>query len=312
MRTCRFYKYLMAMIIALGTTANIFAQLNMKIYFKTAEQQDVENNSTPEFQLVGAPAPALDLGVKVEGVRWANGYRIFSGWHGTSTDRLIAAYVDENTKMDSKLKISFENFPFEVNAIQWNVMNDLMSGAIIDFTEWDSDIFDNYTVNYKYTPKTGNAITGSEQDWDLNPLPKRTDFNRVDMLGASNMAMNGLTSFEFSEENYFKIGFLWWSFYSQKTALNDHCRTFLKAGWTGKGSLPANDWAFNIKYYVPTLALRFADGRTNNTLIVDENNGNGVSLQAYISAHAGAIEPGKRLTNNNMYYYEYVSSNTEA
>lgn len=318
MRTCRFYKYLMAMIIALGTTANIFAQQkNLKIYFKTAAKQDVENNSTPDFQFGGdVPAPALGLQVKeLEGVRWANGYRIFSGWKGKSTDRLIAAYVDENTKMDSKLKMEFENFPFEVNAIQWNAMNDLMSGAIFDFSEWDSDIFDNYTVNYKYTPKTGNAITGSEQHWDLNPLPKRTDFNQVDMPGASNMAMKGLTSFEYGEENYFKIGFLWWSIYSEKTALNDNCRTFIKAGWEeGMGSLPADGWAFNIKYSLPTLALRFADGRTNNSFIVDENNGNGVSLQAYISAHAGAIEPGKVLTNNNnnKFYYEYVSRNTEA
>lgn len=299
--------------MALNTSFNAMAQKNLKIFFKTAVQ-DVENNSTPRFQLGGdVPAPALGLVVKPEGVRWANGYRWFSGWHGTPTDRLIAAYVDENTKMDSKLKISFENFPFEVNAIQWNVMNDLMSGAIFDFSEWDSDIFDNYTVNYKYTPKTGNAITGSEQHWDLNPLPKRTDFNRVDMPGASNMAMNGLTSFEFSEENYFKIGFLWWSIYSQKTALNDNCRTFLKAGWkNGMVTLPADDWAFNIKYSLPELGLRFADGRTNNTLIVDENDGNGVSLQAYISAHAGAIEPGKLLTNYNKFYYEYVSSNPGA
>ena len=316
MRTRRFYKYLMAMIIALGTTANIFAQQkNLKIYFKTAVQ-DVENNSTPGFQLGGdVPATAFGLQVKPEGVRWANGYRVFSGWHGKPTDRLIAAYVDENTKMDAKLKMEFENFPFEVNAIQWNAMNDLMSGAIFDFSEWDSDIFDNYTVNYKYTPKTGNAITGSEQHWDLNPLPKRTDFNQVDMPGASNMAMKGLTSFEYGEENYFKIGFLWWSIYSEKTALNDNCRTFIKAGWKeGMGSLPADGWAFNIKYSLPTLALRFADGRTNNSFIVDENNGNGVSLQAYISAHAGAIEPGKVLTNNNnnKFYYEYVSRNTEA
>ena len=297
----------MAMIIALGTTANIFAQKNLKIYFKTAEQ-DVEDSSTPSFILRGdVPADALGVQITPEGVRWANGYRVFSGWHGKSTDRLIAAYVDENTKMDSKLKLTFENFPFEVNAIQWNIMNDLMSGAIFDFSEWDSDIFDNYTVNYKYTPKTGNAITGSEQHWDLNPLPKRTDFNRADMPGASNMAMNGLTSFEFSEENYFKIGFLWWSIYSRKTALNDNCRTFIKAGYDGKKEPDANDWAFNIKYSLPTLALRFADGRTNNTLIVDENDGKGVSLQAYISDHAGAIEPGKLLTNTNKFYYDYVS-----
>ncbi len=316
MRTCRFYKYLMAMIIALGTTANIFAQRNLKIYFKTAVQ-DAENYSTPKFQLGGdVPASALGLQVKPEGVRWANGYRIFSGWHGTPTDRLIAAYVDENTKMDSKLKLTFENFPFEVNAIQWNAMNDLLSGAVFDPTEFDTDFFDNYTVNYKYTPKTGNAITGREQNWDLNPFKKEPNFKQADMPGASNMAMNGLTSFEFSEENYFKvtipipfIGGV--TLVSRKTALNDHCRTFIKAGWEeGMGSLPADGWAFNIKYSLPTLALRFADGRTNNSFIVDENNGNGVSLLAYISAHAGAIEPGKLLTNNNnnKFYYDYVSS----
>ena len=306
----------MAMIIALGTTANIFAQRNLKIYFKTAVQ-DAENYSTPKFQLGGdVPASALGLQVKPEGVRWANGYRIFSGWHGTPTDRLIAAYVDENTKMDSKLKLTFENFPFEVNAIQWNAMNDLLSGAVFDPTEFDTDFFDNYTVNYKYTPKTGNAITGREQNWDLNPFKKEPNFKQADMPGASNMAMNGLTSFEFSEENYFKvtipipfIGGV--TLVSRKTALNDHCRTFIKAGWEeGMGSLPADGWAFNIKYSLPTLALRFADGRTNNSFIVDENNGNGVSLLAYISAHAGAIEPGKLLTNNNnnKFYYDYVSS----
>ena len=299
--------------MALNTSFNAMAQKNLKIFFKTAVQ-DVENYNTPRFQLGGdVPAPALGLAVKTEGVRWANGYRWFSGWHGTSTDRLIAAYVDENTKMDSKLKISFENFPFEVNAIQWNAMNDLLSGAVFDITEFDTDIFDNYTVNYKYTPNTGNAITGSEQHWDLNIFTKRTDFNQGDMPGASNMAMKGLTSFEYGEENYFKIGFLWWSIYSQKTALNDNCRTFLKAGWKdGMVTIPADDWAFNIKYSLPELGLRFADGRMNNTLVVDENDGKGVSLQAYISAHAGAIEPGKLLTNYNKFYYEYVSSNPEA
>ncbi len=313
MRTRELLKYLVVMIMALNTSFNAMAQKNLKIFFKTAVQ-DVENYNTPRFQLGGdVPAPALGLVVKAEGVRWANGYRWFSGWKGKSTDRLIAAYVDKDTKMDSKLKMEFENFPFEVNAIQWNAMNDLLSGAIFDITEWDSDIFDNYTVNYKYTPNTGNAITGSEQHWDLNIFTKRKDFNQGDMPGASNMAMNGLTSFEYGEENYFKIGFLWWSIYSQKTALNDNCRTFLKAGWKdGMVTIPADDWAFNIKYSLPELGLRFADGRTNNTLVVDENDGKGVSLQAYISAHAGAIEPGKLLTNYNKFYYEYVSSNTGA
>lgn len=314
MRTRELLKYLVVMIMALNTSFNAMAQQkNLKIFFKTAVQ-DVENNNTPRFQLGGdVPAPALGLKVKPEGVRWANGYRWFSGWHGTPTDRLIAAYVDESTKMDSKLKISFENFPFEVNAIQWNAMNDLLSGAVFDITEFDTDIFDNYTVNYKYTPNTGNAITGSESHWDMNIFTKETDFNQGDMPGASNMAMKGLTSFEYGEENYFKIGFLWWSIYSQKTALNDNCRTFLKAGWKdGMVTIPADDWAFNIKYSLPELGLRFADGRTNNTLIVDENNGNGVSLQAYISAHAGAIEPGKLLTNYNKFYYEYVSSDPGA
>lgn len=314
MRTRELLKYLVVMIMTLNTSFNAMAQQkNLKIFFKTAVQ-DVENYNSPRFQLGGdVPAPALGLQVSPEGVRWANGYRWFSGWHGTPTDRLIAAYVDENTKMDSKLKINFTNFPFEVNAIQWNAMNDLLSGAIFDITEFDTDIFDNYTVNYKYTPNTGNAITGREQNWDLNIFTHSIGFNRGDMPGASNMAMKGLTSFEYGEENYFKIGFLWWSIYSQKTALNDNCRTFLKAGWKdGMVTIPADDWAFNIKYSLPELALRFADGRTNNTLIVDENNGNGVSLQAYISAHAGAIEPGKLLTNNNKFYYEYVSNNPGA
>ena len=99
MRTRELFRYLVAMIIALSTTVNAMAQQrNLKIYFKTAVQ-DVENNSTPDFQFGGdVPAPALGLQVKPEGVRWANGYRVFSGWHGKSTDRLIAAYVDEIPK----------------------------------------------------------------------------------------------------------------------------------------------------------------------------------------------------------------------
>ncbi len=320
MRTRNIFRYLLAIIIALGTTVNVFAQeKTMKIYFKQNPYNTENNNIIPpltkeDIILRGdIPFTGVDLKPEPEGVVWASGYRWFSGWHGTAKDRIIASYVDSNTKMDSRLKLSFKNFPFEVNAIQWNAMNDLLSGAIFDITEWDSDIFDNYKVKYAYTPISGNAITGSEQHWDMNIFSHSMDFNQGDMPGASNIALNGLSSLEFQEENYFKIGIgSLITFYSRKTALNDNCRTFIKAGFDGKTEPGTNDWAFNIKYYLPELALRFADGRANNVVYVNEPTQKNVQLQANISAHQGAITP---ISINSKpkkgdYYYEFVSGNT--
>ena len=132
MRTRNIFRYLLAIIIALGTMANVFAQeKTMKIYFKQNPYNTENNNIIPpltkeDIILRGdIPFTGVDLKPEPEGVVWASGYRWFSGLHGTATDRILAAYVDTNTKMDSRLKLSFKNFPFEVNAIQWNAMNDL-------------------------------------------------------------------------------------------------------------------------------------------------------------------------------------------
>ena len=31
------------------------------------------------------------------------------------------------------MKLNFTNFPYEVNMIQWNAMNDLLSGSLTNF-----------------------------------------------------------------------------------------------------------------------------------------------------------------------------------
>ena len=260
MRTQRISKYLMAMIIALGTSFNVFAQERaLKIYF---QEYETDATGLPPFIAVGdVPITGFQIIPTPEGIEWAQGYRWFEGWHGSASDRLIASYVDTKTKMDSRLKISFANFPYEVNAIQWNAMNDLLSGSIFDLTDWDSNLFDNYTVNYTYSPQKGSAITGSEQQWDMNPFNKNLTFSHGDMPGASGLALKGLNYFEIQEENYFRYWFFGW--HSRKTALDDRCRTFLKAGWDGESWPEDIDtdadkplWAFSIKYTMPELSRK--------------------------------------------------------
>ena len=307
MRTQRISKYLMAMIIALGTSFNVFAQERaLKIYF---QEYETDAMGLPPFIAVGdVPITGFQIIPTPEGIEWAQGYRWFEGWHGSASDRLIASYVDTKTKMDSRLKISFANFPYEVNAIQWNAMNDLLSGSIFDLTDWDSNLFDNYTVNYTYSPQKGSAITGSEQQWDMNPSNKNLTFSHGDMPGASGLALKGLNYFEIQEENYFRYWFFGW--HSRKTALDDRCRTFLKAGWDGESWPEDIDtdadkplWAFSIKYTMPELSLSFVDGRTNNTIYIGEQNK--VQLKTAMS-HAGAIEPSQ--SNTRGFHYEYSES----
>ena len=314
MRTRRFFKYLMAMIIALGTSVNAMAQQKtMKIYFEQ-NLSGAENSATPPFTLRG-DIPLTGVMISPTGVVWANGYRWFSGWHGTATDRLLAAYVDKNTKMDSHMKLTFTNFPFEVNAIQWNAMKDLFSGSIFDLTDFTTNILDNHYVNCIYTPENGETVNGQKRGWDLNFLNNQATFVQGNMPGASNMTLNGLKSFEINEENYKKspLGIL----YNKKSPLDDRCRTFIKAGWDGTTEPGDNDWAFSVKYSLPDIRMRSYNcsvanvggnekvtrGEIDNNIIVGEHDVH--ALRGYISAHAGAVVPKDNPTDPDDFHYEY-------
>ena len=328
MRTRNIFRYLLAIIIALGTTVNAMAQQKtMKIYFE--QNPGAGNNSIPKVTCRG-DIPLTDMIVTPEGAIWAKNYRIIEGFTGTPIDRILAGYVDENTKMDSHMKISFTNFPFEVNEIQWNAMNDLLSGRINDLTRlswqdlfnikrlWEfiksMDLFGNYTVNYKYTPVKngaveGEAIESKSQHWNMNIFTHQMTFNQGTMPGASNMTLSGLESFEFAEENYWKtvLGLI-----SQKVALKEECRTFIKAGWNGDTEKPKvrnsngdlidiegddSNWAFKVKFTLPDIRMRsYKCTFANNKVTLDELDNNIIvgesakhALRGYIAAHAGNI-----------------------
>jgi hypothetical protein len=146
MRTRELFRYLVAMIIALSTTVNAMAQeRNLKIYFN--EHSDTATGPriyvTDDNREYGIP---LGTKVSAEGLTWATGARWFSFLQQNVTDRVLADYEDESG-MASHLKISFmdeegeSTFPYEVNNIQWNIMNDLFSGTIL------GDAFDNLQMN---------------------------------------------------------------------------------------------------------------------------------------------------------------------
>ena len=340
MRTREIFRYLVAMIIALSTTVNAMAQeqnleRNLKIYFKQNINSTQNGNMSPltkEDIILRGDIPLTGVAVTPEGAIWAKDYRIFEGFTGTPTDRIFAGYVDENTKMDSHMKISFTNFPFEVNEIQWNAMNDLLSGRLNDLRRlslqdlfnlqrlWEfiksMDLFGNYTINYKYTPLKnaaveGEAIEGGNQHWNMNIFTHQITFNKGTMPGASNMTLSGLESFEFAEENYWKTLL---GLYSEKVALKDECRTFIKAGWDGTSEPGTDDWAFSVKYTLPELTMecyscRVANnvilGELDNTIIVGESGKH--ALRGKIAAHGGAVVPTHDPSDIDRFHYEYFA-----
>ena len=331
MRTRRFYKYLMTMIIALGTSVNAMAQTRyLKIYFN----QYVEGAAAPTMLVTDNnndyELPA-GLDVSAEGVAWAKEARFFEWINQDVSDRLLADYLrDENGnyytndkgeiyKKESHLKLSFQNFPYEVNMIQWNKMNDLLSGSITDF-------FKNYDISTKCVPVSGNGFTYSEEHWAMNLFTHNATFTRTNIPwkkeNNKNVTLNGLTSFEINEAYDTKIGIGNWTFIDLGLSeLSNKCRTFIKAGWNGKTGSASNikdsdysNWAFRVQFTMPDIRMRSYNctvdnnnkitlGQTDNNIIVKEKNVH--ALKGYITAHAGAVVPTE---NPDDFHYEYFAN----
>lgn len=328
MRTRRFYKYLMAMIIALGTTANVFAQeRNLKIYFN-----EYSDTATGPRILVTDDHPNdeydVPLGVtvsRIEGVAWAGKSRFFEWITTDVTDRVMADYLSKNDKKNSHLKLTFTDFPYEVNVIQWNAMNDLLSGSVTDF-------FKNYRVTTKCVPMSGNGFAYTEENWSLNLFSKQTSFTQMDIPWKSGAVLNGLTSFEISELYEVKIGLFGWTLIDLgQTELSDKNRTFIKAGWNGSNTnsnitdSDDSNWAFKVKFTLPDIRMRSYKctvdnnfnvtlGQTDNNIIVGERAKH--ALRGYIAAHAGAVVPIEAPTNPDdidpdAFHYKYEADETK-
>ena len=311
MRTREIFKYLAVMIMALNTSVNAMAQQrNLKIYFN----QYVEGAETPTL-LVTDDNDDYDIpagvSVSAEGVVWASGYRIFEGWQSASNDRLLAEYLrDKNgnpDKKESHLKLNFTGFPYEINTIQWNVMNDFLSGSILNF-------FDNYRVTTKCTPQSGSGFSYTEESWDLNFFTHQFTFNQGDIPWQSGSTLNGLTSFEINETSWIKVGIGRWAIWGKQGELSDKCRTFIQAGWNGKTGSESNitdsddsKWSFKVKFTLPTIranCLNAASGNQDANVIKGEAQGTH-KIQGYISDHTGNVVPKTNPVNRNDFYYVY-------
>ena len=305
MRTRELFRYLVAMIIALSTTVNAMAQQrNLKIYFN----EYVEGATGAPIMLVkddndsyGLPA---GLTYSSEGMAWAKEARFFEWVNQDVKDRLIADYVTKNGTVDKKnshLKISFENFPYEVNGIQWNVMNDLLSGSITEF-------FKNYNVTTKCTPVSGSGFSYTEEHWSMNIFQHSTSFNKGSIPWQNGAILNGLKSFELSEKYFVELGLGNWTLWNfGQSDLSAKCRTFFKAGWNGQEGSNSNitdsddnNWAFKITFTMPEIRVR--NGRD---LFVGDVN----QIEGYISAHQGAVEVTSNPSDLDRFHFEYFSSN---
>lgn len=326
MRTREIFRYLVAMIIALSTTVNAMAQQrNLKIYFNA-------NNGTSSspVKLVTDDNNAYDLpaGVEVsyEGVVWANKARYWEMFQQDVTDRLVAAYEKDRNgnenKKESHLKLSFTNFPYEVNMIQWNIMNDLLSASILN-------ILDNYRVTTKCVPQSGNGFSYTDEHWDMNFFAKNISFTQRNVPWQSGAVLKGLTSFEIGEQSWKKspLGIL----LNRQTEINDKCRTFIKAGWNGQSGSNSNiddnddnNWAFKVKFTLPDLRMRSYKCTVANNIVtlgeLDNNIIKGESgkhaLRGYIADHAGNVVPMEAPTDPDdidpdAFHYKYEADKTK-
>ena len=330
MRTRNIFRYLLAIIIALGTTANAMAQQrNLKIYFNQyTGATDNNGNLIPPILLVTDDNSAYDIpaGVTVtaEGVSWAKDARFFEWINQNVNDRLLADYVrDENGnyytdnkgniyKKESHMKLNFTNFPYEVNMIQWNKMNDLLSGSITDF-------FKNYGITTTCFPVSGNGFSHSEEHWAMNLFTHNATFSQTDIPwkkeNNKNVVLNGLTSFEINEAYDTKVGIGNWTWIDLGLSeLSNKCRTFIKAGWNGQEGTASNikdsdnsNWAFKVQFTLPDIRMRCYNtttGVVDNNIIKDQPGGT-YMLKGYITAHAGAVVPTENPKNPEDFHFEY-------
>ena len=336
MRTRSIFRYLIAIIIALGTTVNAMAQQrNLKIYFNQyTGATDNNGNLIPPILLVTDDNSAYDIpaGVTVtaEGVAWAKDARFFEWISQDVNDRLLADYVrDENGnyytdnkgniyKKESHMKLNFTNFPYEVNMIQWNKMNDLLSGSITDF-------FKNYGITTTCFPVSGNGFSHSEEHWAMNLFTHNATFSQTDIPwkkeNNKNVVLNGLTSFEINEAYDTKIGIGNWTWIDLgKSELSNKCRTFIKAGWNGQEGTASNikdsdnsNWAFRVQFTLPDIRMRCYNTTTG---VVDNNiikgqPGATYMLKGYITAHAGAVVPTENPKNPEDFHFEYEADESK-
>ena len=329
MRTRRFFKYLMAMIIALGTAINAMAQeRNLKIYFN-----EYSDTATAPIMLVTDDNNAYDIpaGVTVsaEGVAWAKESRFFGGLTQGVNDRLLADYIRDGNgkyyedekgniyKKESHLKLTFTNFPYEVNMIQWNKMNDLFSGF-----SW-SDLIMNYNIATKCVPVSGNGFSSSEEHWAMNVFTHNASFSKKDIPWQDGETLNGLTSFEINEGYDAKIGIGRLTFIDLgKKELSNKCRTFIKAGWNGSTTNSNitdgddSDWAFKVKFTLPEIsaATYTYDKKKQVHLQPDEYVYVGEvdvhAVKGYITAHQGAVDPSYNPNpDKDAFHFEYELKN---
>lgn len=319
MRTRRFYKYLMAMIIALGTTVNVFAQeRGLKIYFS-----ENVNGGTPQI-LVTDDNNSYDLpdGLTVtpEGVVWADKARYWEFFQQNVSDRVIADYTSSDKKK-SRLRLTFGNFPYEVNMIQWNIMNDLLSASILD-------ALDNYKITTKCIQSDGSGWQYTDEKWDMNFFAKNITFTQKDVPWKENAVLNGLTSFEIGEEAVgwrvvqtgSFLGIPTYGLRQVSVELDDKCRTFIKAGWNGQNGTNSNiadsddsNWAFKVKFTLPDIRMRcknIATGNVDDNIIVQEVGVH--KIEGYISAHPGAVESKMSDPQDpDDFHFEYTASNNK-
>ena len=300
MRTREIFKYLAVMIMALNTSVNAMAQQrNLKVYFNQYVSDGVAPTMlvTDDYNKYDLPA---GLTYSYEGVAWAKEARFFEWINQDVADRLIADYVTNNGTVDKKnshLKISFGNFPYEVNGIQWNVMNDLLSGGVTDF-------FKNYNVTTKCTPVSGSGFTYTEEHWAMNIFTHSTSFNQGSIPWKDGAILNGLKSFELSEKYFVELGIGSWTFWNLgQSELSSKCRTFIKAGWNGTTGANSNiedgddsNWAFKVTFTLPEIRVR-----NSRDLYVGDAN----QIEGYISAHLGAVVLTTDPTDPDKFHFEY-------
>lgn len=314
MRTREIFRYLVAMIIALSTTVNAMAQQRaLKIYFN-------ENGDTATGPRIlvkddnGNYELPKGLKVTLGGAVWADKARFWEMFQRDVSDRVIAAYTASDKK-ESKLTLNFTNFPYEVNMIQWNVMNDLLSASVLN-------LLDNYRVTTKCIQSNDGGWSYTDEHWDMNFLVKNTKFTQKNVPWRENAVLNGLKSFEIGEQCWKKspLGIL----INQQAELDDKCRTFIKAGWNGSNTNSNIDdsddsnWAFKVTFTLPDIRMRCYScrvannvilGELDNTIIVGESGKH--ALRGYIAAHGGAVVPTHDPSDIDRFHYEYFADDNQ-
>lgn len=200
---------------------------SMRMYFNTYKQ----SGGTPSFTLTGdvptgVTATASDF-------VWANTYEIF--WKRNCSDRILANKSSDERSTNAS--ISFSNMKYEVKEVRWNRMNDIFDNSL-------TEVFRSLRAFGTVESFTGTKIQGSEATWMV--LNKDFTFQK-DIFPpnkSNNLALPGLRSITMNESNSTVI-------FGSSRKINDNCRFFLKAS----DDTGSNDWAFQVTYYEPSLAL---------------------------------------------------------